>query len=161
MFHYVQRVILMLRTSSTATIDTAVLYHWSAFSTEYFRKVPFLQASFLRDVFLRTSLGDKIMSCHTRKKYEVMEVGIMYPEETPTTALYPGQVGYVACNMKESSEGADILGALCRQMLTLALKLISATRCTEWARRSSHWLDSNPPRPWYSLGFSPWTHRTF
>lgn len=48
--------------------------------------------------------GDKIMSCHTRKKYEVMEVGIMYPEETPTTALYPGQVGYVACNMKESSE---------------------------------------------------------
>ncbi|KAI0086141.1 P-loop containing nucleoside triphosphate hydrolase protein [Irpex rosettiformis] len=48
--------------------------------------------------------GDKIMSCHTRKKYEVVEVGIMYPEEVPTASLRPGQVGYVACNMKESSE---------------------------------------------------------
>ncbi|KAI0819081.1 GTP-binding protein lepa [Irpex lacteus] len=48
--------------------------------------------------------GDKIMSCHTRKKYEVIDLGIMYPEEVPTTSLRPGQVGWVACNMKESSE---------------------------------------------------------
>ncbi|KAL4246078.1 Translation factor GUF1, mitochondrial [Abortiporus biennis] len=48
--------------------------------------------------------GDKIASCHTRKKYEVTELGIMYPEEVPTTSLRPGQVGYIACNMKESSE---------------------------------------------------------
>ncbi|KAG6333226.1 hypothetical protein ID866_5861 [Astraeus odoratus] len=48
--------------------------------------------------------GDKIASCHTRKKYEVTEVGIMHPEELPTTCLQPGQVGYIACNMKESSE---------------------------------------------------------
>jgi len=48
--------------------------------------------------------GDKIVSCHTRKKYEVAELGIMYPEEVPTDSLQPGQVGYIACNMKESSE---------------------------------------------------------
>ncbi|KIJ10498.1 hypothetical protein PAXINDRAFT_182026 [Paxillus involutus ATCC 200175] len=48
--------------------------------------------------------GDKIASSHSRKKYEVQEVGIMHPEELPTTSLQPGQVGYIACNMKESSE---------------------------------------------------------
>ncbi|KIY43507.1 GTP-binding protein lepa [Fistulina hepatica ATCC 64428] len=48
--------------------------------------------------------GDRIVSCHTRKKYEITELGIMHPEETPTTGLYPGQVGFIACNMKESSE---------------------------------------------------------
>jgi translation elongation factor EF-4 len=34
-----------------------------------------------------------------------MELGIMHPEEIPTSALHPGQVGYMACNMKQSSEG--------------------------------------------------------
>ncbi|KAJ7087798.1 P-loop containing nucleoside triphosphate hydrolase protein [Mycena epipterygia] len=48
--------------------------------------------------------GDRIASCHTKKKYEIAEVGIMYPEEIPTNGLFPGQVGYLACNMKESSE---------------------------------------------------------
>ncbi|KAI0957857.1 Translation factor guf1 mitochondrial [Taiwanofungus camphoratus] len=48
--------------------------------------------------------GDKIVSCHTRKKYEVVDLGIMHPEEVPTATLRPGQVGYIACNMKESSE---------------------------------------------------------
>ncbi|KAJ8079104.1 Translation factor guf1 mitochondrial [Marasmius tenuissimus] len=50
------------------------------------------------------SLGDRIQSCHTRKRYEVTEIGIMHPEEVPTNSLHPGQVGYIACNMKESSE---------------------------------------------------------
>ena len=49
--------------------------------------------------------GDKIASCHTRKKYEVTELGIMHPEEEPTDCLRPGQVGFVACSMKESAEG--------------------------------------------------------
>jgi len=53
------------------------------------------------------SSGDKIASCHTRKKYEVTELGIMHPEELPTTRLQAGQVGYIACNMKNSSEGAE------------------------------------------------------
>ncbi|TBU65331.1 GTP-binding protein lepa [Dichomitus squalens] len=48
--------------------------------------------------------GDKIASCHTRKKYEVTELGIMHPEEVPTDCLRPGQVGFVACSMKESGE---------------------------------------------------------
>ncbi|KAF9558033.1 GTP-binding protein lepa [Agrocybe pediades] len=48
--------------------------------------------------------GDKIASCYTRKKYEITELGIMYPEEVPTKSLNPGQVGYIACNMKQSSE---------------------------------------------------------
>ncbi|KAG6376243.1 GTP-binding protein lepa [Boletus reticuloceps] len=56
------------------------------------------------DSFLFMLTGDKIASCHTRKKYEVQEVGVMYPEELPTASLRPGQVGYIACNMKESSE---------------------------------------------------------
>ncbi|KAF9265603.1 translation factor GUF1, mitochondrial [Marasmius fiardii PR-910] len=48
--------------------------------------------------------GDKIQSFHTRKRYEVTEIGIMHPEEVPTSSLHTGQVGYIACNMKESSE---------------------------------------------------------
>ena len=50
-------------------------------------------------------IGDKIASCYTRKKYEIMELGLMHPEEVPTNSLNPGQVGYIACNMKQSSEG--------------------------------------------------------
>jgi len=49
--------------------------------------------------------GDKIVSCQTRKRYEITDLGIMYPEEVPTVRLQPGQVGYIACNMKNSSEG--------------------------------------------------------
>ncbi|KAI0063422.1 GTP-binding protein lepa [Artomyces pyxidatus] len=48
--------------------------------------------------------GDKIASSYTRKRYEITELGIMHPEEVPTSALLPGQVGYIACNMKQSSE---------------------------------------------------------
>ncbi|KAK7693822.1 Translation factor guf1 mitochondrial [Cerrena zonata] len=48
--------------------------------------------------------GDKVTSCYTRKKYDITDLGIMYPEETSTTSLRPGQVGFIACNMKESSE---------------------------------------------------------
>jgi translation elongation factor EF-4 len=55
------------------------------------------------------SPGDKIASCHTRKKYEVMELGIMHPEELPTTCLQPGQVGFIACNMKAASEGNGLV----------------------------------------------------
>ncbi|KAF7338100.1 Translation factor GUF1, mitochondrial [Mycena venus] len=48
--------------------------------------------------------GDRIASCHTKKKYEITDIGILNPEEIPVTSLHPGQVGYIACNMKESSE---------------------------------------------------------
>ena len=46
-----------------------------------------------------------MVSCHTQKKYDIKELGIMHPEEVPTTCLQSGQVGYIACNMKEPSEG--------------------------------------------------------
>lgn len=49
--------------------------------------------------------GDRVVSSHTKKKYEVIDVGIMHPEEISTGSLHPGQVGFIACNMKESSEG--------------------------------------------------------
>ena len=52
-------------------------------------------------------LGDKIASCHTRKKYDVTEVGIMHPEQKPTTILNAGQVGYIACSMKDPLEGRE------------------------------------------------------
>jgi translation elongation factor EF-4 len=35
----------------------------------------------------------------------------MHPEEVPTSQLLPGQVGYIACNMKQSSEG-EILNSV-------------------------------------------------
>ncbi|RXW18968.1 hypothetical protein EST38_g6886 [Candolleomyces aberdarensis] len=55
-------------------------------------------------VELTVSQGDKIASCHTRKRYEVTDIGIMHPEEIPTQNLNPGQVGFIACGMKQSSE---------------------------------------------------------
>lgn len=41
----------------------------------------------------------------TGKKYEVLEVGVFHPEETPTNELFEGQVGYVVCNLKDFEEG--------------------------------------------------------
>src|SRR5260221_12880622 len=38
-----------------------------------------------------------------------MELGLMHPEEVSTNSLNPGQVGYIACNMKQSSEGEILL----------------------------------------------------
>jgi translation elongation factor EF-4 len=55
-------------------------------------------------------IGDKIASYHTGKKYEITELGVMHPEEFQTKSLYPGQVGYIACNMKQSSEGRFFIG---------------------------------------------------
>ncbi|KAM6132662.1 LOW QUALITY PROTEIN: translation factor GUF1, mitochondrial [Pterocles gutturalis] len=48
--------------------------------------------------------GDKIVSAHTKKRYEVNEVGILTPNEQPTHKLYAGQVGYLIAGMKEVTE---------------------------------------------------------
>ncbi|KZS88359.1 GTP-binding protein lepa [Sistotremastrum niveocremeum HHB9708] len=56
----------------------------------------------VQDGILRKN--DKIVSCYSNKKYDVIDVGIMHPEEESTGVLYAGQVGYIACNMKQSSE---------------------------------------------------------
>uniref|UniRef100_A0A8C8AQH5 GUF1 homolog, GTPase n=1 Tax=Otus sunia TaxID=257818 RepID=A0A8C8AQH5_9STRI len=48
--------------------------------------------------------GHKVVSAHTKKRYEVNEVGILTPNEQPTHKLYAGQVGYLIAGMKEVTE---------------------------------------------------------
>ncbi|XP_061849019.1 translation factor GUF1, mitochondrial isoform X2 [Colius striatus] len=48
--------------------------------------------------------GQKIVSAHTKKRYEVNEVGILTPNEQPVHKLYAGQVGYLIAGMKEVTE---------------------------------------------------------
>lgn len=48
--------------------------------------------------------GDKLFTLASGAKYEVQEVGIFHPEETPVTCLRQGQVGYVVCNIKNPNE---------------------------------------------------------
>jgi translation elongation factor EF-4 len=50
----------------------------------------------------------------------------MHPEEIPTESLNPGQVGYFACNMKQSSEGIHLYFILC----STGLYSISCVRLT-------------------------------
>ncbi|XP_034364055.1 translation factor GUF1, mitochondrial isoform X2 [Arvicanthis niloticus] len=50
------------------------------------------------------SKGDKIVSAHTKKTYEVNEVGILNPNEQPTHKLYAGQVGFLIAGMKDVTE---------------------------------------------------------
>lgn len=48
--------------------------------------------------------GQRIQSAHTNIKYEVKDVGMMYPDRLSTSHLTAGQVGYVVVGMKNSSE---------------------------------------------------------
>lgn len=48
--------------------------------------------------------GDMISLAQTGKQYEVLELGLMYPDETPMPALYAGQVGYLIAGMKTVKE---------------------------------------------------------
>ena len=48
--------------------------------------------------------GDNILLMQTNVYYEVLEIGLMYPEETPLQALYAGQVGYIITGMKTVRE---------------------------------------------------------
>jgi translation elongation factor EF-4 len=41
---------------------------------------------------------------HTGRKYEISEVGVMHPNQLPVERLCAGQVGYIICGMKRSSE---------------------------------------------------------
>jgi translation factor GUF1, mitochondrial len=50
------------------------------------------------------SKGQQIVSAHTGRKYDVSEVGVMHPSQFPVDRLSAGQVGYVICGMKKSSE---------------------------------------------------------
>lgn len=48
--------------------------------------------------------GDQIALAQTGRSYEVLEIGLMYPDEQPTDHLYAGQVGYVITGMKTVKE---------------------------------------------------------
>ena len=48
--------------------------------------------------------GDIIALGRASSNYEVLEVGLMYPEPTPTDVLYAGQVGYLITGMKTIKE---------------------------------------------------------
>ncbi|KAG9459227.1 hypothetical protein H6P81_003735 [Aristolochia fimbriata] len=48
--------------------------------------------------------GDKIESAATGQDYEVLDVGIMHPELTPTGTLLTGQVGYIVTGMRSTKE---------------------------------------------------------
>lgn len=48
--------------------------------------------------------GDMIELAHTGNEYEVLECGIMYPDQESMPALHAGQVGYVITGMKTVKE---------------------------------------------------------
>lgn len=48
--------------------------------------------------------GSLIRLMASGKSFEVLEVGIFSPSEKPTDALYPGEVGYVIANIKNSRD---------------------------------------------------------
>jgi elongation factor 4 len=48
--------------------------------------------------------GDQITLAQKGMSYEVLELGLMYPEPTPMNALYAGQVGYLITGMKSVHE---------------------------------------------------------
>lgn len=48
--------------------------------------------------------GDTITLAQAGRDYEVLELGLMYPDETPFESLYAGQVGYVVAGMKTVHE---------------------------------------------------------
>lgn len=47
---------------------------------------------------------DLVTFAQNNQHYEVLEIGLMYPDQTPTDALYAGQVGYVVTGMKTVKE---------------------------------------------------------
>ena len=52
----------------------------------------------------QVSKGDKIASAYTGQEYEVLELGLMYPDPIATKTLYTGQVGFIITGMKTVKE---------------------------------------------------------
>jgi len=48
--------------------------------------------------------GDKITAAHSEQDYEVLDIGLMYPEPIPTGVLYTGQVGFLIAGLKTVKE---------------------------------------------------------
>ncbi|SCV00628.1 LAMI_0G06304g1_1 [Lachancea mirantina] len=67
--------------------------------------------------------GDKITSAQTQKKYEIKELGIMFPDRTPMNSLGTGQVGYLVLGLKDSKDAkiGDTLMHTGREQVTEVL----------------------------------------
>jgi len=50
------------------------------------------------------NIGDNIVLAQADAHYEVLEIGLMYPDPTPTKSLQAGQVGYLITGMKSLTE---------------------------------------------------------
>jgi len=48
--------------------------------------------------------GDSITLAQSKTDYEILEIGLMYPDQQATGALYAGQVGYIITGMKTVKE---------------------------------------------------------
>ena len=48
--------------------------------------------------------GDQVYLHQSNCKHEILELGLMYPEQLPMDALYAGQVGYIITGMKTVKE---------------------------------------------------------
>ncbi|KAG9102592.1 Translation factor guf1 mitochondrial [Ceratobasidium sp. 370] len=90
------------RVPPPATADKSAKMRALLFDSQYDRYRGVVSMVSLQSGQIRK--GDRIASCHTRKKYDVVDVGIMHPDEESTGVLQTGQVGYITCNMKESGE---------------------------------------------------------
>ncbi|XP_048778133.1 translation factor Guf1, mitochondrial-like isoform X1 [Ostrea edulis] len=60
------------------------------------------------------SKGDKVTFCHALKSFDIQEVGLLHPEQTPTNMLLSGQVGYVIANVK-SNTGTLVGDTMCHK----------------------------------------------
>lgn len=56
----------------------------------------------LKDGVLRK--GDSVTLAQSDLSYEILELGLMYPDQTPMESLYAGQVGYIITGMKTVQE---------------------------------------------------------
>lgn len=50
------------------------------------------------------SKGDRVVSVHSGKEYEILELGIMHPSPEPADKLFAGQVGYIITGMRNVRE---------------------------------------------------------
>lgn len=48
--------------------------------------------------------GDRITMYQTENEYEILEIGLMFPDQYPTDELYSGQAGYMIAGMKTVKE---------------------------------------------------------
>ncbi|XP_014286074.1 translation factor GUF1 homolog, mitochondrial [Halyomorpha halys] len=52
----------------------------------------------------RVSVGDNIRWIHAQKEYQVKSLGVLTPEELSVSELVAGQVGFIACNMRDRKD---------------------------------------------------------